>query len=198
MRMGDVPHNDIRIRLAVAADVPALRKLIEESVRVLQAQDYTQMQMEGALKTVFGVDSQLIADGTYFVAESQSDFTPAGCGGWSKRRTLFGGDQWTERGDDLLDPAREAAKIRALFVHPRWARRGIGGMILKTCEDAASVAGFQRFEMGATLTGVKLFSAQGYVAQESIEIPLGNGATLPVVRMGKMARVEHRSSPAKT
>jgi GNAT superfamily N-acetyltransferase len=183
--MGGAADSNIRMRIATPVDVPALRALIEESVRGLQAQDYTQEQMEGALKTVFGVDSQLIADGTYFVAEAGADHVIAGCGGWSKRKTLFGGDQWTERRDDLLDPARDAAKIRALFVHPAWARRGIGDLILKTCEEAAMAAGFRRFEMGATLTGVKLFSARGYVAMEKIEIALGNGATLPVVRMTK-------------
>src|SRR5262249_40587572 len=142
---------DIQIRLAVAADIPALRELIEASVRGLQAGDYSQPQMDAALRTVFGVDSRLIADGTYFVAEAlarQSDSPAgarerghaaaimAGCGGWSKRKTLYGGDRWRERQDDLLDPGHDAAKIRAFFIHPDWARRGIGSMVLDACETA--------------------------------------------------------------
>lgn len=179
---------DIHIRKAAAADIPKLRALIDASVRGLQSDDYTPQQIEGALKTVFGVDSQLIADGTYFVAESKpetSEIVAVGCGGWSKRKTLFGGDQWTARKDSLLDPRVDAAKIRSFFIHPDWPRRGIGSAILKACEDAAKSAGFTRAEMGATLTGVKLFQVRGYVAQESIEIPLENGASLPVVRMSK-------------
>jgi len=180
--------SNIHIRKAVAADIPNLRALIDASVRGLQAEDYTPEQIEGALKTVFGVDSQLIADGTYFIAEAKlenAEVVAVGCGGWSKRKTLFGGDQWTERKDSLLDPRVDAAKIRSFFVHPEWPRRGIGSAILKTCEDAAKSAGFSRAEMGATLTGVKLFQVRGYVAQESIEISLENGALLPVIRMAK-------------
>ena len=188
----------VRIRRAMAADVPVLRELIEASVRELQAEDYTVAQMEGALKTVFGVDSQLIADGTYLVAEvllgagerstgkgMEGKRVIAGCGGWSKRKTLYGGDAWTEREDELLDPRRDAAKIRAFFVHPAWARRGIGSMILQACEEAAKAAGFTRFEMGATLTGAKLFGARGYVAVKGIDVPIGNDEVLPVIQMEK-------------
>jgi GNAT superfamily N-acetyltransferase len=179
---------DIRIRKAVAADIPILRALIDASVRGLQSADYSPEQIEGALKSVFGVDSQLIADGTYFVAETKpedAETIAVGCGGWSKRKTLFGGDQWTERKDSLLDPRVDAAKIRSFFVHPAYPRRGIGSAILRTCEDAAKSAGFTRAEMGATLTGAKLFQVRGYVPVESIKIPLENGTTLPVVRMAK-------------
>ena len=181
---------DIHIRKAVAADIPKLRALIDASARGLQSGDYTPDQIEGALKTVFGVDSQLIADGTYFIAEAKSEnaeIIAVGCGGWSKRKTLFGGDQWTARKDSMLDPRTDAAKIRSFFVHPAWPRRGIGSAILKTCESAAKSAGFMRAEMGATLTGVKLFQVRGYIPQESIEIPLENGASLPVVRMSKQS-----------
>lgn len=191
----------MRIRKAVPKDVPALRGLIEASVRELQAVDYTLAQMEGALETVFGVDSQLIEDGTYFVAEVKARQKPdesarsddneewviAGCGGWSKRKTLYGGDRWTRREDSLLDPQRDAAKIRAFFIHPAWARRGVGTRILEACEIAASAAGFGRYEMGATLTGAKLFGAKGYRAVEQIEVPLKDGLTLPVIRMAKPA-----------
>jgi GNAT superfamily N-acetyltransferase len=174
---------NLTLRQAVPADVPALRVLIDASVRKLQAGDYTPAQIEGALQSVYGVDSQLIADGTYFVVEAES--TIVGCGGWSKHKTLFGGDHWAGREDSLLDPQRDAAKIRAFFVHPDWVRRGIGSVILDACEKAAVVAGFTRFEMGATLTGVPLYRARGYVALENIEAPLKNGESLTVVRMEK-------------
>ena len=189
---------DIRLRLAVPEDIPVLRGLIDASVRGLQTEDYTPAQIDGALKTVFGVDSQLIADGTYIVAEARlpdpevpepgrlpSKPVIAGCGGWSKRKTLYGSDHWTGREDTLLDPRHDAAKIRAFFIHPHWARRGVGTMILEACENAARTAGFTRFEMGATLTGAKLFAAKGYVAVKPISIPLPNGETLPVIHMEK-------------
>ena len=193
-------HANIHLRLAVPEDIPVLSELIEASVRGLQAQDYTQAQIEGALKTVFGMDSQLIADGTYIVAEAEADsgdrvgtanapsgLMIVGCGGWSKRKTLYGSDHWTGREDALLDPLRDAAKIRAFFIHPDWARRGVGSMILKACEDAAKSAGFTRYEMGATLTGAKLFGAKGYLAVKPISIPLANGESLPVIHMEKQA-----------
>jgi GNAT superfamily N-acetyltransferase len=193
-------QTNIRLRLAVPEDVPVLRELIDASVRGLQTQDYTAAQIEGALQTVFGVDSQLIVDGTYIVAEAEPDAaarpeanqarferTIVGCGGWSKRKTLYGSDHWTGREDVLLDPLRDAAKIRAFFIHPDWARRGVGGMILTACEDAARAAGFRRYEMGATLTGAKLFGVKGYVAVKPISIPLVNGESLPVIHMEKVA-----------
>jgi N-acetylglutamate synthase-like GNAT family acetyltransferase len=178
----------IHIRKATAADVPRLRELIEASVRGLQAADYSPAQIEGALKSVYGVDSQLIADGTYFVAEV-SDLPNhreiVACGGWSKRKTLYGGDQFAAREDSLLDPAHDAAKIRAFFVHTNWARRGIGGLILEACENAAREAGFTRLEMGATLSGIAFYAANGYAAVENQEAPLANGEVLPIVRMAK-------------
>jgi GNAT superfamily N-acetyltransferase len=180
----------IRIRQAVPADVPVLQELIEASVRGLQVQDYSPAQIEGALKTVFGVDSQLIADGTYLLAEATTasgEPVIAGCGGWSKRKTLYGGDQFTGREDLLLNPARDAAKIRAFFIHPAWARQGVGTRILDACEAAARASGFTRYEMGATLTGAKLFGVKGYVALRRIEIPLVNGELLPVIHMEKNA-----------
>jgi N-acetylglutamate synthase-like GNAT family acetyltransferase len=179
----------VQIRKATVADIPRLGELIEASVRGLQANDYSPAQIEGALKSVYGVDSQLIADGTYFVAEmsDQTAKDPAivACGGWSKRKTLFGGDQFAAREDSLLDPARDAAKIRAFFVHPNWARRGIGGMILQACEDAARNAGFTRLEMGATLSGVPFYRAKGYSEEENQAAALENGELLPIVRMAK-------------
>jgi GNAT superfamily N-acetyltransferase len=198
--LASIVNRNIHLRLAVPTDVPVLRELIDASVRGLQTQDYTPAQIAGALQTVFGVDSQLIADGTYIVAEAEQEgvervgkghvqFAPmiVGCGGWSKRKTLYGSDHWTGREDALLDPLCDAAKIRAFFIHPDWARQGVGSMILQACEEAAKTAGFTRYEMGATLTGAKLFGAKGYVAVRHISIPLVNGESLPVIHMEKQA-----------
>ena len=177
-----------RLRLAVPEDIPALRELIDVSVRGLQAQDYSAEQLEGALGTAYGVDTQLIADGTYYVAEAANAAgrkVLAGCGGWSKRKTLYGSDHGPYRDAGLLDPACDAAKIRAFFVHPEWVRRGIASSILETCEEAAYQEGFRKFEMGATLTGIAMYQARGYATGERIEVPLPNGLTLAVVRMTK-------------
>ncbi|HZU22674.1 MAG TPA: GNAT family N-acetyltransferase [Terriglobales bacterium] len=176
------------LRKACLSDVPELAALITKSVRGLQAGHYTPAQIEGALVSVYGVDTQLIADGTYFVVEATTRTAApviAGCGGWSKRKTLFGGDQYRGREADLLNPATDAAKIRAFFVHPEWVRQGIGSMILSACESAAFDAGFRRLEMGATLSGVAFYKAAGYRETRSIEVPLGNGAVLPIVCMEK-------------
>lgn len=180
---------NVRIRKAVPADVPRLQHVIDNSVRGLQPTDYSPSQIDGALTSVYGVDSQLIADGTYYVAEIALDGTESpliiACGGWSKRKTLYGGDQFAGREDSLLDPKQDAAKIRAFFVHPNYARRGIGGLILEACENAAIVAGFRRLEMGATLSGVAFYRAKGYLEIENQSVPLGNGEVLPIVRMAK-------------
>jgi GNAT superfamily N-acetyltransferase len=179
----------IAVRVAVPADIPKLREVIDASVRGLQPGFYTQQQIDGALASVYGVDTQLIADGTYFIAETfgadgmVEDI--AGCGGWSKRKTLYGGDQFAAREDSLLDPARDAAKIRAFFVSPHWARRGVGTLILDACESAAIAAGFTRLEMGATLSGVAFYEARGYAKLELLEVPLDGGVQLPIVRMAK-------------
>ena len=174
---------NLTIRPAVAADIPVLAEVIAASVRVVQAKDYTESQRESALASVYGVDTQLIADGTYFAAEVEGVIVA--CGGWSKRKTLFGADHCVGREDSLLDPAKDAAKIRAFFVHPAWVRKGIGTKVLEACESAAIAAGFRRFEMGATLTGVALYQVRGYRAVENIEVPLANGESLAIVRMEK-------------
>ena len=176
-----------QIRRAETADIPRIRELIDASVRGLQVRDYTPAQIEGALQSVYGVDSQLIADGTYFVAEisDSSRRRMVACGGWSKRKTLYGGDQYARREDSLLDPVHDAAKIRAFFVHPEFARRGLGTLILEACENAAISAGFTRLEMGATLSGVPFYRARGYAEIENQEVTLGNGHTLPIVKMAK-------------
>jgi GNAT superfamily N-acetyltransferase len=178
-----------RIRLARREDVVELQRLIASSVRGLQAGDYSYDQIEAAILGVYGVDTTLIDDGTYFAAEFPvGEAQPAlvvGCGGWSRRKTLFGGDQW-QKGDNMfLDPACDAAKIRAFFVHPAWARRGIGTLILNACERAATDAGFQRLEMAATLTGVPFYAARGYARLESLDVQLGDGPSIEVVRMEK-------------
>jgi GNAT superfamily N-acetyltransferase len=172
------------IRTAVLADVEAIEALIAASVHGLQAGDYSQEQREGALGTVFGADRQMIADGTYYAVEEEGRMVA--CGGWSRRRTPFGGDRSPRKDDRFLDPATDAARIRAFFVHPDFARRGLGTLLLNTCEDAARAAGFTRAELTSTLTGIPLYEVRGFVAKERLELPLGNGATLSVVRMEKL------------
>jgi len=180
------------IRPAVSADIPVLRDLIDASVRQLQSGDYSPEQIDSALRTVFGVDTQLVNDGTYLLveavaADSMKKPVIVACGGWSKRKTLYGGDRWRDRQDDMLDPEIDAAKIRAFFIHPDWARQGIGTLLLDACESAARAAGFTRFEMGATLTGAKLFEKRGYFAMERVEVPLEGDITLPIIHMVKDA-----------
>lgn len=179
--------DSITIRLATSKDEAALHQLIACSVRGLMTREYTPAQLDQALGTLLGLDTQLIADGTYFVAEVllEGKSVPVACGGWSKRETLFGSDHRSGRDSRLLDPAREAARVRAFFVHPEWTRKGIGKEILRTCEQAAIDAGFRRLEMGATLSGVPLYLAYGYKELERIEVPMANGQTFGVVRMGK-------------
>jgi GNAT superfamily N-acetyltransferase len=174
---------EISVRPATGADVPALTELIAASVEHLQAEDYGESQRRGAIGTVFGVDPILIEDRTYFVAMRDSRI--CGCGGWSRRGTPFGTDHSPARDDRMLDPQQDAARIRALFVHPACARMGIGSAILRACEEAAKAAGFRRAELTATLTGVKLFRVHGFLAAEELGIPVGNGEVLPVVRMAK-------------
>jgi N-acetylglutamate synthase-like GNAT family acetyltransferase len=175
------------LRLAREADIPALEELIPLSVRALQAAHYSPAQMEAAIGTVFGVDRQLIRDGTYFVAEAAGQII--GCGGWSRRKALFGSDHGRHEADEaLLDPQREPARIRAFFVHPAWARRGIGRAILTACEAAMLEAGFKQADLVATLTGEPLYAACGYTVVERFEVPLANGLTLPGARMSKQLK----------
>ena len=177
---------EFHLRPALLGDIPALTQLIDASVRGLQSGVYTAAQIDRALATVYGVDTQLILDGTYFVVEAVG--APVACGGWSKRKTLYGGDQCSGREDSLLNPLTDAAKIRAFFVHPDWIRKGIGTRILEKCEGAARQAGFSRFEMGSTLTGVALYRARGYVEVGPMAVPLPGGDALPIVRMEKRDR----------
>jgi GNAT superfamily N-acetyltransferase len=171
------------IRTATLADRPDLELLIAQSARELSKGDYTPEQVEGALRGAFGVDTQLIADGTYFVVESEGRLV--GCGGWSKRRTLFGSDARSGRDASELDPAVDAAKIRAFFVHPDFARRGIGRAILQHCEDAARAHGFRRFELMATLPGVRLYAECGYRGETRVHYEVQPGVNIEFVPMVK-------------
>lgn len=181
----------IHFRAATEADIPALRALIEASVRGLQTNEHSQAQIDGALGNALGLDTQLVADRTYFIAED-ADGSLLGSGGWSYRRTLFGADGANVRESNLLDPKTEAARIRAIFVAPEHARKGVGSAILEHCEDAARAAGFTRAEMGSTLTGLPLYTLKGYVAQKTVEVPLPNGAVLPVIHMTKILSSKHK------
>jgi len=173
-----------QLRTATHGDRAALQTLIARSARALGARDYRPEQIEAALQGAFGVDSQLIDDGTYFVAETR-DGELIGCGGWSRRRTLFGGDSHAERNAAELDPHTDAARIRAFFVDPGHARQGIGRALLERCESEARARGFSRFELMGTLTGVRLYQALGYVAGELMHYPVAPGVTIEFVPMRK-------------
>jgi N-acetylglutamate synthase-like GNAT family acetyltransferase len=171
----------VALRRATAADLPAIRRLIPLSVRGLSGEWYSPQQVESAIRYVFGPDTQLVADGTYWVAEDEGELV--GCGGWSRRQTLYGGDQMKESADPLLDPARDAARIRAFFVHPAWARRGIGSRIMDACVAGAREAGFQRLELMSTLPGVPLYRRHGFAEVEPTETTLPDGVAISFVRM---------------
>lgn len=172
-----------KLRLACLEDVPVLEELIPLSVFVLQAPYYSAAQMEAACGAVFGVDRQLIADGTYFVAEAAGRIV--GCGGWSKRKSLFGGDAARSAEDSQLNATTDPARVRAFFIHPEWARQGIGRAILEASESAIASAGFSRIELVATLAGEPLYRVCGYEEAERYEVSMSGGLTLPVVRMTK-------------
>jgi GNAT superfamily N-acetyltransferase len=170
-------------RLATFEDIDELQQLIALSARGLSNGYYSDAQTEGAIRYVFGVDSQLIQDGTYYVVESKECLVA--CGGWSMRSTLFGGDQHKEEVDPLLNPATDAARIRAFFVHPDWARHGIGRTLINLCEKAAQHYGFTKMEIGSTLPGVPLYEAMGYHQSKKINVPLPDGEHFMVVNMKK-------------
>lgn len=175
---------DVQIRLATMADIPALEELIRDSVSTLSAGFYTDTQIETSLLHIFGVDTQLILDQTYFIAEI--DQMIAGSGGWSKRKTMFGGDKLkAQKLDPLLDPATEAARLRAFYVHPQWSRRGVGSRVLTECENAARLAGFNRMELVATLPGERLYAVRGYERVDAMQLEIPNGKPLPAFRMTK-------------
>ena len=171
------------LRKATIDDRPALEELIAVSARVLSRPDYSDSQIEAALGSAFGVDSELIADGTYFVAEA--DGRVVGCGGWSRHATLFGGDAQPGRRSELLDPSRDSARFRAVFVHPDWARRGIGRAILEKCEAEARAHGFRSAELLATLPGHRFYRMLGYTGDQRVEHELSGGVTIDFIPMSK-------------
>ena len=171
-------------RLATPADLDALRTIMALAIAELQKGFLTPDQI-AASNAVMGLDTQLIADATYFVIED-TDGAIAGCGGWSRRATLYGGDHSKDLRDPaLLDPATDAARIRAMYTHPDFARRGVGRLVMALCEDAARAAGFARAEMMATLSGEPLYRACGYTPIEHVAAPGPDGVTVPLIRMGK-------------
>ena len=170
-------------RIAQMADLPALHALMARAIAELQTDVLSPAQV-AASHTVMGLDSQLVIDQTYFVVEE--DGRLAGCGGWSWRATLYGGDESAVARDPApLDPASDAAKIRAMYTDPAFARRGIGRMVLGLCEDAARTAGFKRAEMMATMAGERLYRVCGYLPVEAIESAPVNGVRVPLLRMEK-------------
>lgn len=172
----------MELRNAKPSDIPALRELIELSGRALSAGYYSPEQADAITRFVFGVDTQLIADQTYFAIDDMSNIVA--CGGWSKRRTLFGGDQTKSGPDPLLDPATEPARIRAFFVHPSMARRGLGRQLMAACIDASKRAGFSSLELVSTLPGEPLYQASGFVVLERFSLDLPGSIQVPVSRMG--------------
>lgn len=173
------------IRKAEIEDRFEIAELIAESVRKLSHDEYDETQIELSIKTVFGVDTELIADKTYFVAESD-DGQIAGCGGWSKRKTLYGASIYSQsRDSQMLDPETDPAKIRAFFIHPNFARKGIGTKILEVCEAEAKAHGFKSAEMMATLPGVKLYEKCGYAGDEKVKVPVGENVEIICIKMRK-------------
>lgn len=168
-------------RLAGPEDIPALEAVMDAAIAELQQGFLTPAQI-AASRTIMGLDRQLIADGTYFVIEADGQI--AGCGGWSRRATLYGGDHSPGRDAALLDPARDAARVRAMYTHPAFARRGVGRLILALCEDAARAEGFTRLELMGTLSGQPLYLSAGYTVIEEILDDRG-GEPVPLARMGK-------------
>lgn len=179
-----------RFRRAVPDDVPQIERLIELATRGLSKDDYSEDQIEAALGTALGVDSQLIRDGTYFVAETGGMLIA--CGGWSSRKTLFGSDNG-DRQPESLDPARDSARIRAFFVDPDWVRQGLGRRMLELCEAEARANGFTSAELMATLTGERLYRSCGYRSQNPIQYTLPGGTAIQFVPMKKRFRMASRS-----
>lgn len=171
------------LRVATMEDVPALNALIADSARGLSAEHYTSLQIEALITYVFGVDTQLIADGTYYVIAADETRSSVAAGGWSARRTLYGGDQAKAAEDSRLNPATDAARIRAFFVHPQFARRGLARQLYDECERAARMAGFRKFELMSTLPGEALYRALGFTVVERTSVRLSGDVIVPLVLM---------------
>ncbi|CAM2959371.1 GNAT family acetyltransferase [Legionella steigerwaltii] len=171
------------IRTAQIDEIKILNQLIEHSARELSQEDYTHQEIEGAIRSIFGVDKELIMDQTYYVVVKEG--TVVACGGWSKRKTLFGGDQCNTREEGFLNPRTDYAKIRAFFVHPNHARQGFGKKLLQYCEQRALSHGFTKMEMMATLPGVKLYQACGYQIEQPEYFALPDGKKFKMLKMLK-------------
>ena len=171
----------VEIRKASLADVPSIEALIAASARALGTVDYSVDQIEAALLGAWGVDTEIIRDGTYFVGELEGELVL--CGGWSRRATSFGGDAYDRRESRLLDPEQEAARIRAFFVHPHWARQGLASRLLALCEGEARSAGFSAAELVATLPGERLYARHGYVSAGRRSYPLPDSGSIDFVPM---------------
>src|SRR5215217_425378 len=171
------------IRAATMDDREEIKQLIAQSARHLSREHYDDTQIETAISTVFGVDTDLIEDGTYFVAESEGMLV--GCGGWSKRKTLFGGDQYSSRDAGYLDPASEPAKIRAFFIHPDHARKGIARAVLSKCESEARAEGFRALELMSTMPGIEFYKSCGFTETGNFELQLTEAVKLELVPMRK-------------
>lgn len=171
------------LRKATLDDAPVLDELITESARGLCGADYSEAQIEAAIGTAWGVDSELIRDETYFVVEAEGKIVA--CGGWSRRKTLFGADAQSGRESEVLDPIKDAARVRAFFVRPDWARQGIGRILLEKCEAEARAYGFASAELVATLPGHRLYGMYGYRGDERVEYPLSGGVTIEFIPMKK-------------
>lgn len=178
-------QRNFSLRKAKLSDRDSLRALIAQSALELSARYYERRQIDAALQGAFGVDTSLIEDGTYFIAETPA--TLVGCGGWSRRKTRFGGDKFSRRDSALLDPASEPARIRAFFVHPSWARKGVGRAILDRCESEAARAGFRAFELMSTLPGVPFYQACGYTRRALLHFDLTEDVQIDFVPMEKRA-----------
>jgi GNAT superfamily N-acetyltransferase len=173
-------------RLARPSDIPVLKELMHAAIGEL-LKPYLPPEGVEASFSIMGLDTQLIEDGTYYVVEEERAI--AGCGGWSRRATLFGGDHSAGRDAALLDPARDAARVRAMYTDPRFARRSVGRLILDICERAAASEGFARVELAATLAGEPLYRACSYDEIERFESETPSGVRVPLIRMGKRLNV---------
>ena len=174
---------DLQASVATLEHLPELRQLMEQSIRRLVGAYLDEAHVEASFE-IMGVDTALIDDGTYFVVEGAGRIV--GCGGWSRRATLFGGDHSRGRDARLLDPRSEPARVRAMYTHPDFARRGIGRLVLSLCEAAAREEGFRSLELVATVAGEPLYLACGFSVIERIDVPTSKGVTVPCARMTKL------------